>query len=292
MPKRGHEMEQIRSALAVSDNPLNSLQIAHTVYGSKKPADVAGVDQALLELTACGDVFEHPPAKKGERKRFWNHPPQAWTRERILQRLAPGKKTTLKSVRDAIPASYRPFFDEALGLLIAEGRVYSFFSGRYKYLLNRRPRAAEILSGGHLTALKAIISKLNPHRKDKLTVDNVLAFLDGHETFLKPHPSSLKEIPESVIYDWYKDDLAKLMGSKSVPIPWTWSRYENWCEGQGSTPDLADFHNRFKELARSGKIELVPHGMSEPVSAAELKIAIRTERGELLYYWKWLQEKT
>ncbi|MBI5251963.1 MAG: hypothetical protein HY912_20920, partial [Desulfomonile tiedjei] len=225
-------MEEIRGALAVSDKPLNSPQIAHAVYGSKRSADVDRVEQVLLELTASGDVFEHPPARKGDRKRFWRHPAQAWTGERILEILAPKKKTTLKSLRNAVPTAYRPFFDEALGRLMTEGRVYSLSSGRFKYLLNRLPRPTEHLSSGHLAALKEIITKINPHRKNKLSVSDLIDFFDGYESLIKPEQSSPKEIPENVMHDWYKDDLGKLMGSRSVPIPWTWSRYEKWCQAR------------------------------------------------------------
>lgn len=284
-------MEQIREVLAGSDTPLNSAQIASAVFGSKKPSCRERVDEALMELIRSESVFEHPPLRRGERKRFWKDPPAAVTEARILGILASKHRLTLRKVREAIPTSYRGFFDEALGNLMREKKVHPLTVGRIKYLLNRAPRPTEHLLPRHLTALTEIITRLNPYSKTKLRISDVVDFLDRHGA-VEPNLQPPGEIPETVVSSWYRDDLAKLMGSKSVPIPWTWSRYEQWCREQGSSADLAGFQDRLRQLARAGKIELAPHGLSEPIDPAELPIAIKTTRGELLYYWKWLQEDT
>ncbi len=282
-------MEQIREVLAGSETPLNSAQIADAVFGSKKTSCREKVDEALMELIRSESVFEHPPRKRGERERFWRESPAAWTEARILGTLAKKEKLTLRAVRESIPTSYRGLFDEALGSLMREKRVHSLTVGRTKYLMNRTPKPTEHLLRRHFSALAEIIERLIPHCKTKLSVNEVVGFLDRFGT-TEPVSEPFREIPEGVMYSWYREDLSRLMGSKSVPIPWTWIRYENWCREQGSGADLPGFQNRLKELALLGKIELVAHGMSEPIEPAELSIAIKTEQGELLYYWKWLQE--
>jgi hypothetical protein len=283
-------MQQIRDVLAGSDKPLNSAQIASAVFGSMKPAYMEQVEQALLELIRSKSAFEHPPLKRGQRKRFWKGSPAAVTEAKILRLLAGKHRLTLRTVRDAIPTAYRGFFDEALGSLMRDKKVHPLTVGKTKYLLNRPPRPTEPLLRRHLVALKEIIERVNPHRKARLSVTDVVNFLDGSEivfeTGLTPH------IPEELISSWYKKDLARLMGSKSVPILWTWTRYENWCLEQGAEASLSAFQDRLKQLAHVGKIELVPHGRSEPIDPVELPIAIKTDLGELLYYWKWLQEDT
>lgn len=285
-------MLQILEILAGSDKPLISAQIVGALFGSKKQSCTDEVEQALLELIRSENAFEHPPRRRGERKRFWTESPTALTAARILEILATKERLTLRNVREAIPTSYRGFFDEALGSLMREKRVYPLTVGKVKYLLNRAPKPTEHLLRRHLTALKDIVEEVSRRRKAKLSVSEVMRFLDGCETVIEPGMPAPKQIPEKVMSSWYKEDLARLMGSKSVPIPWTWSRYEKWCREQRLEADLPGFHQMLRLLAHAGKIELVPHGMSQPIDPEELPIAIKTDRGELLYYWKWLQEDT
>jgi hypothetical protein len=244
-----------------------------------------------MELIGSESVFEHPPLRRGGRKRFWKDSPAAWTKTRMLKILATMERLTLRTVREAIPIAYRGLFDEALGSVMREKKVHSLTVRGIKYLTNRTVKPTEYLLRRHVAALTEIIEQLNPHCKRKLRVKDILDFFDEHAG-VEPIPHRHGEIPEELMSKWYREDAARLMGSKSVPIPWTWIRYENWCREQGSGSDLPGFQNRLRQLAHVGKIELVPHGMSEPIEPAELSIAIKTEQGELLYYWKWLQEDT
>ena len=47
-------------------------------------------------------------------------------------------------------------------------------------------------------------------------------------------------------------------GVKTVPLSWTWERYDVWCKSNKVEPDLKGFHDSFLQLQRAGKVNLFP----------------------------------
>jgi hypothetical protein len=87
--------------------------------------------------------------------------------------------------------------------------------------------------------------------------------------------------------EWYQKDLPKRGGLSSIPIPWTWSHYESWCSSNNVDPDLGQFQDLLRALGREGKVEFIPHSLTQSVPERESEIALRGPHGEVLYYWKW-----
>jgi hypothetical protein len=95
------------------------------------------------------------------------------------------------------------------------------------------------------------------------------------------------ELTDKIWRRWYEKDLPRRGGVSTVPIPWTWRRYVQWCSDNGVRADSDQFLSTLRDLAQSGRIELVPHSLTHQLPPDEVKLCLRGECGETLYYWKW-----
>ena len=134
-----------------------------------------------------------------------------------------------------------------------------------------------------VSALKEVIERINRHRKKSITLEEVRDLLNGS---LEVSRTSC-HITAALLRRWYDDDVVERGGVSTVPISWTWARYESWCRSHSLVPDLGHFHESFRGLQKSRKIELIPHSGTENLSERESEISLTNERGEVLYYWKW-----
>ncbi len=283
-----HELdsETIVARLSAAVAPLTASQVCKAMTKCSKDADVDSVETSLQEMVRNGMIFEHPSRQKNQGKRYWTTSPLDLVKSKILKLIA-GKVRphTLTQVKEVVWACEKPFFDEALGALINQKKAYLITAKRRKYLSERVPRPSEYLAPEHLTTLKEIVKIVRPHRKQGLTFAELLRFLDGAGTKVEELGTPV-QVSDELFMQWYEADLPRLRGGRSVPIPWTWARYEAWCSTNRFSPQVADFKGRLLHLSGAGLIDLVPHSRTEPIPEHEMRIAIVSERGEILYFWK------
>jgi hypothetical protein len=270
-----------------SDVPLTTKQVAHKALGSSSSKNIETVGAALEELQGCGKVFEFPPERTGYGARFGHVSPADWLAQRIVSRVKETEgRLTLRQVRESLRKWETPYFDEALGKLVRERKLF-YLTVRFKYVLSSPPDPYDYLLPRQVTALKEVLERINRHRKKALTIKEVQAFLNG-STVAETLPLQASAKPsEDLLREWYHEDLPKRGGLSSIPIPWTWSHYESWCQSNKVTPDLGQFQEFLWSLNRAGKIEFIPHSMTQSLPDKDCELALRGKHGEVLYYWKW-----
>ena len=151
-----------------------------------------------------------------------------------------------------------------------------YLTVRFKYVLSYPPDPYDYLLPRQVTALKEVLERVNRHRKNALSVEELQAFLNGATGEKPPHPQASTRLSEDLLREWYHKDLPKRSGLSSIPIPWTWNHYESWCSSNKVAPDLAQFHDLLWHLNRAGKVEFIPH--SPDAKHSRERVRNRSER--------------
>ena len=270
-----------------SHSPLTAKQVAQRALGSTSRENSERMAAVLRELTVQGKVFEFPPERSGYGTRFGTVKPSDSLAERILITVKEaGGRVTLRKVRERLRKWETPFFDEALGKLVRERKLF-YLTVRFKYVLSSPPDPYDYLLPRQVTALKEVLERINRHRKNALSVEDLQAFLNGSSVLETPPRKASARLSENLLREWYQEDLPKRSGLSTIPIPWTWSHYDSWCRSNKVTPDLGQFQDLLRALGREGKVEFIPHSQTQSIPERESEIALRGPHGEVLYYWKW-----
>ncbi len=270
-----------------SDAPLTPKKVAQAALGSSGSAAVEETEEALARLSQAGCLHEYPPEQKGRARRFGAIPPVEWVRRRILDKVRDSdRKVTQKQVKDHLRKWEMKYYDDAVGGLIREGKLYEL-RVRYKYLVSFRPTPSDYLLARQVTALKEILERINRRRSRPLSFEELRALLDGSTAAAPAKPPEAAEVTEEMLRTWYDEDVRRLGGSPFVPIPATWKRYDAWSRKQGLDGNLTRFHELLSKLAQGGRIDLIPHSRTHEIPSGEADLALTGSAGELLYYWKW-----
>ncbi len=270
-----------------SDRPLTPSQVAKEAFGLTSSKGIQAVAGVLEELRVNGDVFEYPSERTGYQIRFACIKPSDWLADKILSKVQQaGGRVTLRQLRESLRKWERPYFDEAMGQLVRDKKLF-YLTVRYKYVVSSPPEPYDHLLPRQITTLREILERINRHRKNALTVDDLRTFLNGHNRAEISSFQASGKLSEDLLLEWYHKDLPKRGGLASVPIPWTWSQYKSWCISQNAKADLAKFQDFMRHLHRAGKIELIPHSMTQSLSEQESEVSLEGPRGEVFYYWKW-----
>lgn len=267
--------------------PLTAKQIAEAAVGSSGKRAVVEVGEALEGLRQSGRMHVFPPKQARQPERFGMVPPVEWVRQRLLDIVRRGEgKVTQKQVKDSLHKWEQRYFDEAVGGLIRDGKLH-YLTVKYKYVVSFAPTPFDHLLGRQVTALKEILERINRRRSKPLSLDELRSFLDGSSTLHTRETGVAGALTEEMLRVWYEQDVPQLGGVTSVPIPWTWRRYESWCKEHGFVADLGRFHQVLHHLSQARRIELIPHSRTHTIPVQEEEVALSGPSGEALYYWRW-----
>jgi hypothetical protein len=123
-------------------------------------------------------------------------------------------------------------------------------------------------------------------------LEEVLSFLDGEASTPEEHPAAAaEELTEDLLLGFYSEDLPRRGGLRSMPIPWTWRRYELHCAGRGTAANVQAFHTLLKALHSKGRVALAVHDAPASVSEVEEPLLPAREDGRLFYYWTPISEQ-
>jgi hypothetical protein len=279
--------ERILRVIRESDSPLSAKQISDGVFGPSTKTQIEIIQQDLSDLKNSGHVFVFPPERAKGSIRFGHVSPADQLSLRVVRMIEDGGgRLTLTQVRGNLRKWETAYFDEALGKLVRDKRLF-YLTVRYKYLLSSPPEPYDHLLPRQLTALREILERVNRHRKSGLALHDLKAFLNGANRSDVSAADKTGQPTEELLHEWYRNDLPRRGGLTSIPIAWTWDRYEAWCLSSSLKPDLGQFREFMRRLYGTGRIELVPHSMTQKLSERELDLSLRSQSGEILYYWKW-----
>ena len=279
-----YQKENILRLVRESDCPVSAKQVSGKASGSSTKKEVQIAQDLLRDLAVSGLVFEFPPERVGLAGRFGQVSPLEWVSNRITRLLnESGGRITQRQLRQKLYKWETRYLDTALGRLANDGRLF-YLTVKFKYVLSYPPTPFDHLLPRQVTELRDILERVNRHRKRALSISDLKAFLDSSEN---QKNMVSQELTEELLNNWYKRDVLKRGGLTSIPIPWTWSHYEAWCKNRGLKPNLDRFQDFLWDLHRAGRIEFIPHSMTQELPEREAALSLRNRHGEVLYYWKW-----
>lgn len=281
------QKDRILRLILESGSPISIKKVSEHVLGSSSKKKLELLQKDLLGLKTSGQIFEYLPERAGLGVRFGSVPPMDWLSNKIVTMVKEaGGRLTLRQVRESLRKWETHYFDEALGKLVKDGRLF-YLTVRFKYVLSSPPDPSDYLLPRQVTALREILDRINRHRKNALTIEELKTFLNGPNLAEVLPVEASGQPSEDLLREWYHKDLPRRGGLASVPIPWTWSHYESWCISHKAKPDLGLFQGFMRDLYRAGKIEFISHSMTQTLSERESEVSLRGQHGEVLYYWKW-----
>jgi hypothetical protein len=192
----------------------------------------------------------------------------------------------MRQVRDSLCKWEKPYFDEAMGRLVTDRRLF-YLTVNYKYVMSSPPEPYDYLLPRQITALRETLERINRHRKNALTIEDLRTFLNESSSEGIPSVQVSREPSRDLLLEWYQKDLPRRGGLASIPVPWTWSHYESWCISHNTKPDPAKFHDFLWHLHRAGEIEFIAHSMTQGLSDRESELSLKGPHGEVFFYWKW-----
>ncbi len=265
--------------------PLTVVQVKKKLPGKVSPGAMA---TTLLQLAEAGKLNA---LALGKTTAYTARPPVDLCTEALAQRLplltqaaAPAK------LKAALPASLRPWFDEALGRLIVRGQAYWVPKGRTRLVQPRPVRFSDVATAPMLNQLKKVLAEANRHRHDPRRLEDLIAWLETDSHAHAPAPAasaSQPEAPEPTIEQlrlWHEADRAK-SSTAMIPISQTWKHYEAWASGQGLRPDTVGFRQALESLYNSGSAMLEPHERPQDLPEHERGMQIPLTLGPPGYYW-------
>lgn len=250
---------------------------------------------AVEGLIEDGRLYEHPPKSAKGGPLFSTQSPLDYTSGRILTLVKEGKKPPSTTQLKTKLKKYSEHVDVALSGLLKEEKLFLLRAGKKDLLYTKRPPYTEALTMVQKNQLNKMLMAINANRMSALTLEQVLAFLDGEQEKARPKspiapspappPALGMEELEALLLKWYGEDIHLMRGSKALPIPYTWKRYEQWAKGQGMEADLKLFHEALWDLSAKGKAGLVHHDMPSNIAKDEQACLFKTKGGYTVYYW-------
>ena len=230
--------DRILKLIRGSDSPISIKRLSEHVPSLSGQKESGRLQSTLLSLKTSGQIFEYPPERAGHGARFGSLPPMDWLNNKIVTTVKQaGGRVTLRQLRESLRKWETPYFDEALGKLVKGGSLF-YLTVRFKYVLSSPPDASDYLLPRQVTALREILDRINRHRKNALTIEELKTFLNGPNLAEVLRVEESGQPSEDLLREWYHEDLPSRGGLSSIPIPWTWSHYESWCLSSKVKPNF------------------------------------------------------
>jgi len=261
------------------------LEWAESTLGQKVPKAYRDlVDPVLESLLVDRQLFER--RRRGRRYIFTHRPPTpAEIADRVIEQLeSAGEALARTQLRGRLSKADRPWFDDAVQLLVQRERVFQVKVGRSTRLTVVRPCPTDSLTERQRTSLWTILEHVNAHRRRALEFDALLAFLnDIQQEEAEATPDS--ELSDDVLIGFYHDDVGRRGGLRTVPILWTWERYRTWAKARGASPDHDRFLELFHQMTTRGKVALTPYDNPRELTDEQVATLGGERGGRVDYYW-------
>jgi hypothetical protein len=242
----------------------------------------------LDELVRDGVAFEHPVARRGSNPSpcYFHRSAGEYVRASLETALSRQEEWSLPQLRRLVAQAYHDLLEEQVGDLLAAGRLFDApFRGKTRKVRTTPPRPTEGLTAAQLKSLRGMLARVNELRRPALRLEEVRALLDGAQPAVEapvdkgPSP----ELTEELLLRFYAQDLPRREGLRSMPIPWTWRRYEAHCAG--TAPDPEAFHGLLERLQSEGRVALAVHDAPGSIPEAERRLLRTRDDGRVIFYW-------
>lgn len=279
--------DAVAEHLARTDGPLPLVTFGTRLRKAGVPVKNNALGQLLKRLAREGRVFEHPIGRQSRNPspRYWHRSAKEYVDRALSEALARGGEWTEAKLHQRLPKAYHDLVDESIGRLLSAGRLFEGpAKGKTRKLSTRPPIPSEALGAAQIRSLRTILERVNALRRPPLRLDELVAFLDGRPSGPErpAHPSC---ITEDLLLRFYAEDLPRREGLKSMPIPWTWQRYVDYCKQAAGVPDRPAFHRLLADLSAAGRIALAVHDAPSRLSQEDLDVVERSPEGRIMYYW-------
>lgn len=276
------ETETLLGCLQPSAAPI----AADAICRAAKRRGLTLSEEDVCQLAKSQTIWEHPPRTAKGKTRYWHKSPVEFALTLIQEKLnADSGAITIPSLKARIAKGYRAFVDDALGHAIQEGDLYEFRRGKSRYVCDREPGARELMTPAQLRSLKGAVTTLQQAGRKQLTVDAVLAFMDGGEIPAPSQNGGGAALTEDLLREWYQADLPSRGGLRTMPFAKTWSRLREWSQSQGHAPNLTEFHGLLSSLARHSVVALTPHDEPARLPVEDQELLLENPDGAKLYYY-------
>jgi hypothetical protein len=245
--------------------------------------------EVLDALVRDGVAFEHPIARAGSNASpcYWHRSAAEYVRASLEEALPRQAEWSLPQLRRLVPKAYHDLLEEQLGGLLAAGRLFEAPSrGKTRKVRTTPPRPSEGLTAAQVKSVRGALARVNELRRPPLRLEELISFLDGEG----PAPSVMRppearEPTEDLLLRFYAEDLPRREGLRSMPIPWTWRRYESHCAARGGAPDREAFQALLRNLHSEGRVALAVHDAPISIPEGEKAALMTRQDGRVLYYW-------
>lgn len=279
--------DAVAEHLARTDGPVPLLTLGTRLRKAGVPVKNDELGPLLRQLAREGRAFEHPVGRESRNPspRYWYRTAEEYVERALSQALASRGKWTEGKLRQKLPKAYHDIVDEAIGQLVSTGRLFEGpAKGKTRKLSTRPPAPSEALGAAQIRSLRTMLERINTLRRPSLRLEELVAFLDGSLSG-PDRPAHPGHITEELLLRFYADDLPRREGLKSMPIPWTWRRYVDYCKRAAAVPDRPGFHRLLTDLSAAGRVALAVHDSPSRLSQEDLEAVERTRDGRVVYYW-------
>lgn len=262
--------------------PLTVIQVKKRLPGKVSPGAMA---TTLLELAEAGKLNA---LAVGKTTAYTAKPPVDLCTEALAQRLPLLTQATPPAkLKTGLPASLRPWFDEALGRLIVRGQAWWVPKGKSRLVQSRPARFSDVATPAMLNQLKKVLAEANRHRHEPRRMEDLIAWLETDSQTPVAIPTAPPEAPQPTaqqLHHWHEMDRAK-SSTAMIPVAQTWKHYEAWASGQGMRPDTVGFRQALESLYNSGSAMLEPHERPQDLPEHERGLQIPLSLGPPGFYW-------
>ena len=275
--------------LAAGDAPLTATALAQRIRKTGEKVKAKELEEVLAAWTAERTVFVTPAQGKGKPAYSVKAPIDLAAAAMETKLRSADRALTMATLKSALSAPLKKWYDEALGRLIVQGRAHYLPKGKTRLVLGREVKASDLLDAAALRSLGTLLKKVNTVRKPLLELAELVAFLNGISLVSGPvEPKGQAGPTDADFHRWYEDD-RRGTSSKMVPVPKTWKRYVEHWERQGGQAQKADFIDRMKDLYQSDRILLEPPEYPQELPEQERELLVPQRMGAAAYYWCWVQ---
>ncbi|MBN8418445.1 MAG: hypothetical protein J0L73_05980 [Verrucomicrobia bacterium] len=285
--------EAIHEALSRSALPLKAAEITKLVKPTiGRAATPKAVATALEALSSAGTLNR---IIAGTRSKplplFTPHSLEAATAALLQHSVhASRKEQEAVKLKAKLPAGLQPFFEAALGRLVATGAAF-VLTGAKPLVYSRRPLPSELLNAAMRSSLKKMLQAVNSVRTPPASWEDLVAWLDAAPP-MPPAPSAplfeTAPVPgEAELRAWY--DLDRIRSSSvMIPIPQTFARYQAWSAERGAVADSQVLRNLIETLYINGQLLLEPCERPQDLPDHERALLVPMSLGPPGYSWCWL----
>lgn len=281
----------IQDALSRRTLPLKTAEIVKLVKPmagrAATPKAVAAASEALSASGVLHRIAAGPAGKP--QPLFTPHSLESAT-SALLKHWVHGSAKPLQGtkLKAKLPLALQPFFDGALGRLVAAGEAFVLPGGK-SLVFSHKPPPSALLDATLTRSLQKVLQVVNTVRVTPVSLQDLLAWLDGAAppAVAAPSGGSVCIPSEADLRAWYELDRIR-SSTVMIPIPRTFARYQAWAAECGGVADSQVLRSLLERLYNNGLLLLEPCERPQDLPEHERALLVPMSLGPPGYSWCWI----